>query len=125
MVSITTSLTGCVKQSFFTLERALLQAHKRFDRVIQMPFYTTIIEEGTVSTETKAKIAEEITRIQTSAIKVPKNFVRVVSSRIRRGQGLPVKGRPLRRRSIVYCGAGIPSKKQGYVAAALDDVAGA
>jgi len=45
-----------------------------------MPFYTAILEEGTVSTETKAKIAEEITRIHTSVMKVPMNYVRVVLS---------------------------------------------
>jgi phenylpyruvate tautomerase PptA (4-oxalocrotonate tautomerase family) len=46
--------------------------------VMQMPLYTAITEEGTVSIETKAKIAEEITRIHTTVMKVPKNFVRVV-----------------------------------------------
>jgi phenylpyruvate tautomerase PptA (4-oxalocrotonate tautomerase family) len=43
-----------------------------------MPFYTAITQEGTVSSEAKAKIAQEITRIHTSVMKVPKNFVRVV-----------------------------------------------
>ena len=43
-----------------------------------MPLYTAITEEGAVSIETKAKIAEEITRIHTTVMKVPKNFVRVV-----------------------------------------------
>ena len=43
-----------------------------------MPFYTAIIEEGTISTEIKAKIAAEITRIHTTVMKVPKNYVRVV-----------------------------------------------
>ena len=43
-----------------------------------MPLYTAITQEGTVSGETKAKIAEEITRIHTIVMKVPKNFVRVV-----------------------------------------------
>jgi hypothetical protein len=37
-----------------------------------MPLYTAISQEGTISTETKAKI-EEITRIHTSVMKVPKN----------------------------------------------------
>ena len=46
--------------------------------VIKMPLYTAITEEGTVSIETKSKIAEEITRIHTTVMKVPKNFVRVV-----------------------------------------------
>jgi phenylpyruvate tautomerase PptA (4-oxalocrotonate tautomerase family) len=46
--------------------------------VTRMPLYTAITQEGTVSGETKAKIAEEITRIHTIVMKVPKNFVRVV-----------------------------------------------
>jgi phenylpyruvate tautomerase PptA (4-oxalocrotonate tautomerase family) len=43
-----------------------------------MPLYTAIIEEGIVSTAIKAKIAQEITRIHTTVMKVPKSFVRVV-----------------------------------------------
>jgi phenylpyruvate tautomerase PptA (4-oxalocrotonate tautomerase family) len=43
-----------------------------------MPLYTAITQEGTVSVETRAKIAEEITRIHSNVMKVPKNFVRVV-----------------------------------------------
>jgi phenylpyruvate tautomerase PptA (4-oxalocrotonate tautomerase family) len=43
-----------------------------------MPLYTAISQEGTLSVETKAKIAEEITRIHTTVMKVPRNFVRVV-----------------------------------------------
>jgi phenylpyruvate tautomerase PptA (4-oxalocrotonate tautomerase family) len=43
-----------------------------------MPLYTAITQEGTVSAETKAKIAEEVTRIHTTVMKVPKNFVRVI-----------------------------------------------
>jgi phenylpyruvate tautomerase PptA (4-oxalocrotonate tautomerase family) len=38
-----------------------------------MPLYTAISQEGTISTETTAKIAEEITRIISSVMKVPKN----------------------------------------------------
>jgi phenylpyruvate tautomerase PptA (4-oxalocrotonate tautomerase family) len=52
-----------------------------------MPLYTAITEEGTVSDETKAKIAEEITRIHTSVMKVPKNFVRVVFLSYPKGSG--------------------------------------
>jgi hypothetical protein len=44
-----------------------------------MPFYTAITQEGTVSAETKAIIAEEITRIHTTVMKVLKNFVRSLS----------------------------------------------
>jgi phenylpyruvate tautomerase PptA (4-oxalocrotonate tautomerase family) len=46
--------------------------------VIYMPLYTAITQDGTVSVETKAKIAVEITRIHTTVMKVPKNFVRVI-----------------------------------------------
>jgi phenylpyruvate tautomerase PptA (4-oxalocrotonate tautomerase family) len=43
-----------------------------------MPLYTAITQKGAVSSEAKAKIAQEITRIHTTVMKVPKNFVRVV-----------------------------------------------
>jgi len=43
-----------------------------------MPLYTAISEQDFVSDETKTKIAEEITRIHTTVMKVPKSFVRVV-----------------------------------------------
>ena len=52
-----------------------------------MPLYTAIAQEGTVSAETKAKIAEEITRIHTAVMKVPKNFVRVVFLSYPQGSG--------------------------------------
>jgi len=52
-----------------------------------MPLYTAITEEGTVSVETKAKIAEEITRIHTTVMKVPKNFVRVIFLSYPKGSG--------------------------------------
>lgn len=52
-----------------------------------MPLYTVIILDGTVSIETKAKIAEEITRIHTSAMKVPKNSARVVFFSYSKGSG--------------------------------------
>src|ERR1700679_573777 len=52
-----------------------------------MPLYTAITQEGAVSSETKAKIAEEITRIHTSVMKVPKNFVRVVFLSYPKGSG--------------------------------------
>jgi phenylpyruvate tautomerase PptA (4-oxalocrotonate tautomerase family) len=54
---------------------------------IQMPLYTAITEEGTVSVETKTRIAEEITRIHTTVMKVPKNFVRVVFLSYPKGSG--------------------------------------
>jgi len=52
-----------------------------------MPLYTAITREGTVSSETKAKIAGEITRIHTCVMKVPKNFVRVIFLSYPKGSG--------------------------------------
>ena len=52
-----------------------------------MPLYTAITQDGTVSAETKPKIAEEITRIHTSVMKVPKDFVRVVFLSYPNGSG--------------------------------------
>ena len=52
-----------------------------------MPLYTAIIEEDAVSTETKTKIAEEITRIHTTVMKVPKNYVRVMFLSYPKGSG--------------------------------------
>ena len=43
-----------------------------------MPLYTVITQEHALSGETKRKMADEITRIHTTVMKVPKNFVRVV-----------------------------------------------
>jgi phenylpyruvate tautomerase PptA (4-oxalocrotonate tautomerase family) len=43
-----------------------------------MPQYTATTEQHFVSDETKTKIAEEITRIHSAVMKVPKNFIRVV-----------------------------------------------
>ena len=43
-----------------------------------MPLYTAITEHEFISDETKAKIAEEITRVHVEVMKVPKNFVRVI-----------------------------------------------
>lgn len=52
-----------------------------------MPLYTAITEQGFVSDETKAKIAGAITRIHTTVMKVPKNFVRVVFLSYPHGSG--------------------------------------
>lgn len=52
-----------------------------------MPLYMAITQEGTVSVETKAKIAEEITRIHSTVMNVPKNFVRVVFLSYPKGSG--------------------------------------
>jgi phenylpyruvate tautomerase PptA (4-oxalocrotonate tautomerase family) len=52
-----------------------------------MPLYTAIIEEDSLSQETKTKIAQEITRIHTGVMRVPKNFVRVVFLSYPKGSG--------------------------------------
>jgi phenylpyruvate tautomerase PptA (4-oxalocrotonate tautomerase family) len=52
-----------------------------------MPLYTAITQDGTVSSETKAKMAEEITRIHTTVMKVPKSFVRVIFLSYPKGSG--------------------------------------
>jgi phenylpyruvate tautomerase PptA (4-oxalocrotonate tautomerase family) len=52
-----------------------------------MPLYTAITEDGFVSDETKAKIAKEITRIHTTVMNVPSNFVRVVFLSYPKGSG--------------------------------------
>jgi phenylpyruvate tautomerase PptA (4-oxalocrotonate tautomerase family) len=52
-----------------------------------MPLYTAITEDGFVSEEKKAKIAKEITRIHTTVMKVPNNFVRVVFLSYPKGSG--------------------------------------
>jgi phenylpyruvate tautomerase PptA (4-oxalocrotonate tautomerase family) len=52
-----------------------------------MPLYTAIIQDGSVSDGTKARIAEEITRIHTAVMKVPRNFVRVVFLCYPKGSG--------------------------------------
>jgi phenylpyruvate tautomerase PptA (4-oxalocrotonate tautomerase family) len=43
-----------------------------------MPLYTAITEQDRVSDETKARIAEEITRIHATVMKVPRSFVHVI-----------------------------------------------
>src|SRR5271156_1199648 len=52
-----------------------------------MPLYTAITEDGFVSAETRAKIAKEITRVHTTVMKVPENFVRVVFLSYAKGSG--------------------------------------
>jgi phenylpyruvate tautomerase PptA (4-oxalocrotonate tautomerase family) len=52
-----------------------------------MPLYTAITQDGTISAETKAKLAEEITRIHTAVMKVPRNFVRVIFLSYPKGSG--------------------------------------
>jgi phenylpyruvate tautomerase PptA (4-oxalocrotonate tautomerase family) len=52
-----------------------------------MPLYTAMTQDDTISPETKAKIAEEITRIHTTVMKVPKSFVRVIFLSYAAGSG--------------------------------------
>jgi phenylpyruvate tautomerase PptA (4-oxalocrotonate tautomerase family) len=52
-----------------------------------MPLYTVITQEGTVSSETKAMMAHEITRIHAGVMKVPTDFVRVVFLSYPKGSG--------------------------------------
>jgi phenylpyruvate tautomerase PptA (4-oxalocrotonate tautomerase family) len=57
-----------------------------------MPLYTAITQDGLVLDETKAKIAAEITRIHTTVMKVPRNFVRVVFLSYPKGSGYSAGG---------------------------------
>ena len=45
---------------------------------MRMPLYTAITQEGILSDETKAKIAEDITSTHATIMNVPRNFVRIV-----------------------------------------------
>lgn len=46
-----------------------------------------MMQDGSVSDATKANVAEEITRIHTAVMKVPKDFVRVVFLSYPKGSG--------------------------------------
>ncbi len=52
-----------------------------------MPLYTVITEEQSLSGYIKSRIAEEITRIHTTVMKVPAHFVRVVFLSYPKGSG--------------------------------------
>jgi phenylpyruvate tautomerase PptA (4-oxalocrotonate tautomerase family) len=52
-----------------------------------MPLYTAITEQDFVSDDTKTTIAQEITRIHSTVMKVPKSFVRVVFLAYPQGSG--------------------------------------
>jgi phenylpyruvate tautomerase PptA (4-oxalocrotonate tautomerase family) len=52
-----------------------------------MPLYTVIAQEHALSGEMKLKMAGEITRIHSTVMKVPKNFVRVVFLSYPEGSG--------------------------------------
>ena len=52
-----------------------------------MPLYTATSQEGVLSDESKTTIAQEITRIHCTIMKVPRQFVRVVFLSYPQGSG--------------------------------------
>ena len=52
-----------------------------------MPLYTAITQDGAISDEDKAKIADEITQIHCLIMRVPKHFVRVIFLSYPKGSG--------------------------------------
>ena len=52
-----------------------------------MPLYTAITQDGAISDEDKAKIADDITQIHCLIMKVPKHFVRVIFLSYPKGSG--------------------------------------
>jgi phenylpyruvate tautomerase PptA (4-oxalocrotonate tautomerase family) len=52
-----------------------------------MPLYTALTQEGSVSDETKAKIAPELTHIHIILMKIPTSYVRVVFLSYPKGSG--------------------------------------
>jgi|SRR6266478_9242301 len=91
--------------------------------VMQIPLYTLILQDGTVSIETKAKIAEEITRIHTTVMKVSKNFVRVVFLLYPRGAGVTGgEQAPTASLNCVLAKRPYPRGESRHAGAALDDV---
>jgi phenylpyruvate tautomerase PptA (4-oxalocrotonate tautomerase family) len=52
-----------------------------------MPLYTAITQDGTISNEDKAKIADEITQIHCLIMRVPKQFVCVIFLSYPKGSG--------------------------------------
>jgi phenylpyruvate tautomerase PptA (4-oxalocrotonate tautomerase family) len=52
-----------------------------------MPLYTAISQEGFLSDKTKTTIAQQITRIHSTIMKVPREFVRVVFLSYPQGSG--------------------------------------
>ena len=52
-----------------------------------MPLYTAITQDGAISDEDKAKIADVITQIHCLIMKVPKHFVRVIFLSYPKGSG--------------------------------------
>jgi hypothetical protein len=78
-----------------------------------MPLYTAITQDGSGSDESRKRNADEITRIHSVVMKVPKDFVRVVFlSYMQRDPDIPAARRIRLPRSTASCEAVTPSKKR-------------
>ena len=77
-----------------------------------MPLYT-IITQDALSGETKLKMADEITRIHTAVMKVPRTFVRVVflSYPVGSGYTAGVEAPTAALNCVLRSGHGVPEKK--------------
>jgi phenylpyruvate tautomerase PptA (4-oxalocrotonate tautomerase family) len=81
-----------------------------------MPLYTVLTQDGFLSKETKAKIAREITRIHTMAMRVPENFVRVVFLSYPAGSGYTGGGEaPTASLNCVLRSGHSPAEKTGML----------
>ena len=78
-----------------------------------MPLYTVITQEHSLSRETKLKMADEITRIHTAVMKVPRTFVRVVflSYPVGSGYTAGVEAPTAALNCVLRSGHGIAEKK--------------
>ena len=78
-----------------------------------MPLYTVITQEHSVSGETKLKLADEITRIHTAVMKVPRSFVRVVFLSYPAGSGYTagVEAPTAALNCVLRSGHGVTEKK--------------
>jgi phenylpyruvate tautomerase PptA (4-oxalocrotonate tautomerase family) len=78
-----------------------------------MPLYTVITQEHSLSRETKLKMADEITRIHTAVMKVPRTFVRVVFLSYPAGSGYTagVEAPTAALNCVLRSGHGVPEKK--------------
>src|SRR5580698_8413762 len=78
-----------------------------------MPLYTVITQEHALSSETKLKMANEITRVHTSVMKVPRSFVHVVFLSYPAGSGYTagVEAPTAALNCVLRSGHGVPEKK--------------
>ena len=78
-----------------------------------MPLYTVITQEHSLSRETKLKMADEITRIHTAVMKVPRSFVHVVFLSYPAGSGYTagVEAPTAALNCVLRSGHGVPEKK--------------